>query len=70
MLVFGSVARAEDDAESDLDLIVEIAPDCLRLLDLIGLGHEISDVLGVDIATPEMLKSSIRDHVLAEARPW
>jgi predicted nucleotidyltransferase len=71
VLVFGSVARGEDDAESDLDLIVEIPPDRLRLLDLIELGHEISDVLGVevDIGTPEMLKRSIRNQVLAEARP-
>jgi predicted nucleotidyltransferase/DNA-binding XRE family transcriptional regulator len=71
VLVFGSVARGEDDAESDLDLIVEIPPDRLRLLDLIELGHEISDVLGVevDIGTPEMLKGSIRSQVLAEARP-
>ncbi|MHB1711811.1 MAG: helix-turn-helix domain-containing protein [Acidimicrobiales bacterium] len=66
VLVFGSVARGEDDAESDLDLIVEIPPDRLRLLDLIELGHEISDVLGVevDIGTPEMLKRSIRNQVL------
>ncbi|MGC8514002.1 MAG: helix-turn-helix domain-containing protein [Acidimicrobiales bacterium] len=71
VLVFGSVARGGDDAESDLDLIVEIPPDRLRLLDLIELGHEISDALGVevDIATPEMLKRSIRNQVLAEARP-
>ena len=71
VLVFGSVARGEDDAESDLDLIVEIPPERLRLLDLIELGHEVSDALGVkvDIGTPEMLKPSIRERVVAEARP-
>jgi len=71
VLVFGSVARGEDDAESDLDLLVEIPPDRLRLFDLLALGHEVSDALGVevDIGTPEMLKPAIRDQVLAEARP-
>ncbi len=38
VLVFGSVARGEDDVESDLDLIVEIPPERLRLLDLIELA--------------------------------
>ncbi len=71
VLVFGSVARGEDDAESDLDLLIEIPPERLRLLDLLELGHELSDALGikVDVGTPEMLKASIRDQVLAEARP-
>ncbi len=71
VLVFGSVARGEDDAESDLDLLVEIPPERLRLFDLLELGHEISDALGVkvDIGTPEMLKPTIRAQVLAEARP-
>ena len=71
VLVFGSVARGEDDAESDLDLIVEIPADRLRLLDLIELGHELSDALGVkvDIGTLEMLKPNFREQVLAEARP-
>jgi predicted nucleotidyltransferase len=67
--IFGSTARKEDDSESDLDLLVEIPPERLRLLDLIELGNEISDILGckVDIGTPEMLKPSIRQQVLSEA---
>lgn len=71
VLVFGSVARGDDDAESDIDLLVEIPRERLRLLDLLELGHEVSDALGVevDIGTPEMLKPSIRDEVMAEARP-
>lgn len=69
--IFGSTARNEDDSESDLDLLVEIPPERLRLLGLIELGNEISDILGVvvDIGTPEMLKPSIRQQVLSEAIP-
>lgn len=69
--IFGSVARNEDDTESDLDLLVEIPPDRLRLLDLIELGYRISDLLGVevDIGTPEMLRTSVRQKILSEALP-
>lgn len=71
VLVFGSVARGDDSAGSDIDLLVEIPPERLRLLDLLELGHQIGDLLGVpvDIATPEMLKPRLRAEVLAEARP-
>ncbi|WP_298347102.1 helix-turn-helix domain-containing protein [Ferrimicrobium sp.] len=71
VLVFGSVARGEDNADSDLDLLVEIPTDRIRLFELFTLGHEISEILGikVDIGTPEMLRPSIRERVLAEARP-
>ncbi len=67
----GSAARGEDDAKSDLDLLVEIPPERLHLFDLLELGHEVSDAPGVevDIGTPDMLKPAIRDQVLAEAHP-
>ena len=71
ILVFGSVARGEDDPDSDLDLLVDIAPEKLRLFDLQDLEDELSELLGfkVDVGTPEMLKPRIRERVLAEARP-
>ncbi len=71
VLVFGSVARGEDNADSDLDILVEIPADRIRLYEIFALGHEISEILGikVDIGTPEMLRPSIRNQVLAEARP-
>ncbi len=71
VFVFGSVAKGEDGPESDLDLLVDIPSERLRLLDLIQLGIEVGDLLGVkvDIGTSEMLRPGIRQQVLSEARP-
>jgi uncharacterized protein len=67
--VFGSVARGEDRADSDLDLLVEfIKPK--SLLSLVGVEHQFEDALGrkVDLVTPAALSPYIRDQVLREAR--
>ena len=64
--VFGSVARAEDTADSDLDLIVEQG----TLLDLVHIENLLGDLLGVhvDVATVEILTPHTRARALAEAR--
>lgn len=68
--VFGSVARGEADADSDLDFLVDMEMG-RNLLDLGGLLMELSDLLGcpVDIVTEKGLRSRIRERVLAEAIP-
>jgi predicted nucleotidyltransferase len=66
--VFGSVARDEATAKSDVDLIVdyEVKPG---LLDFIALKQDLSEALGVevDLATPESLRPEFKDDILAEA---
>ena len=66
--IFGSVARGEADAASDLDLLVEMEPG-RSLLDLGGLLMELQDLLGcrVDVVTEKGLRERIRDRVLREA---
>jgi predicted nucleotidyltransferase len=66
--VFGSVARGQSDAASDIDLLVEMAPD-RSLLDRIALIHDLQDLLGwpVDVINERALHRAIRDRVLAEA---
>jgi predicted nucleotidyltransferase len=66
--IFGSVARGEADAASDLDLLVEMEPS-RSLLDLGGLLMELQDLLGcrVDVVTEKGLRERIRDRVLKEA---
>jgi uncharacterized protein len=66
--VFGSVARGEADAASDLDFLVEMEPG-RSLLDLGGLLMELQDLLGcrVDVVTEKGLRERIRDRVLKEA---
>lgn len=68
--VFGSVARGESDADSDVDFLVEMEPG-RSLLDLGGLLMELQEVLGcqVDVVTQKGLRARIREHVLAEAVP-
>jgi len=66
--VFGSVARGEEDVASDIDFLVELAPD-RSLFDLGGLLYELRQILGVDVdvVTENGLRARIREKVLSEA---
>jgi uncharacterized protein len=68
--VFGSVARGEADAASDIDVLVDFEPG-RSLLDLAALLVDLEDLLGhpVDVVTEPGLKARIRQRVLAEAVP-
>ena len=68
--VFGSVARGEADAESDIDFLVELE-EGRSLFDLGGLLMDLQELLGrkVDVVTPDGLRARIKDDVLAEAVP-
>lgn len=66
--VFGSVARHEAVAGSDLDLLVDASPGT-GLLALSEFALEVEDLLDVptQVATERGLKSRIRARVVAEA---
>lgn len=66
--LFGSVARGEADAKSDIDLLVDMEAG-RSLLDLSGLLIELEDLLGcnVDVVTERGLRGRIRERVLREA---
>lgn len=66
--LFGSVARGEDQPDSDLDLLVEMEPG-RSLLDHIALKQDLEDLLGreVDVVTEASLHPRLRDRVLREA---
>lgn len=68
--VFGSVARGEATANSDIDILVSMEPG-RSLMDLGGLLYELQNLLGVDvdIVTENGLRARIRDQVLREAIP-
>jgi predicted nucleotidyltransferase len=67
--VFGSVARGEDQADSDVDLLVEMEDD-RSLLDLVGLEQELEELLkrGVDVLTDVSIHPALRSRITAEAR--
>lgn len=68
--VFGSMSRTEANAESDVDLLVDLGDDC-SLLDRIALIQELEDLLGrrVDLVNQKNLHWYIRDKVTKEAIP-
>jgi hypothetical protein len=68
--VFGSVARGQADAASDVDFLVELGPQ-VSVLDLGGFLAELQQLLGckVDVVTVNGLRPRIRQRVLEEAVP-
>jgi uncharacterized protein len=68
--LFGSVARGEAGAESDVDFLVELEPN-RSLLDHAGLLLDLEEYLAckVDVVTERGLKPRIKDRVLREAVP-
>jgi uncharacterized protein len=68
--VFGSVARGDNDADSDVDFLVEMEPR-RTLFDLSGLLIDLESLLHVhvDVVTERGLRPKIRERVLSEALP-
>lgn len=66
--IFGSVARGDARQDSDVDLLVRMAPD-RTLFDLAALHADLEQLLGrpVDVGTAESLKEGIRERVLRDA---
>ena len=67
--VFGSVARGEVTKDSDVDLLVDMEPEC-SLLDMVSLQVALRELLGrkVDVVTEASIYWLIRRRVLREAR--
>lgn len=66
--IFGSYARGDFHADSDLDLLVDVDAGA-TLLDLVGLQHFLEDRLPckVDIVTRRSLREELRASVFSEA---
>ncbi len=68
--VFGSTARGTDGSESDIDLLVDVAPG-VGLFGLARLEVALSDLLGlpVDVIPAHSLKDRIAEAVLKDGVP-
>ena len=68
--VFGSMARGEADATSDVDFLVRLDPG-VTLFQHAALSRELAALLGckVDVISERGLRPRIRDQVLAQAIP-
>ena len=66
--VFGSVARGDSGADSDIDLLVDVESD-RTLLDVIGLEQDLEQLLGahVEVLTERGLSPYLQQQILSEA---
>lgn len=62
--VFGSAAKGDDNTESDLDLLVDLAPGT-SFYDVVAMEDEIAELLGLEVevasartATKEMQRTA------------
>jgi uncharacterized protein len=68
--LFGSRARGDDSPDSDIDIMVEIAPDArMDLFQYVGIVQYIEELFPgrVDVANREGLKAPVRPHVERDA---
>lgn len=65
--IFGSFARGESTADSDVDLLVRFSKK-KSLLDLVRIERELSTVLGrkVDLLTEASVSPYLRERIRAE----
>ncbi len=63
--LFGSYARGEADADSDIDLLVELDYDRLRAFDFVDMYLDLQDMLDckVDLVSDEALSRHIKPYV-------
>ena len=68
--VFGSVARGEARQDSDLDLLVDTAPETSSWFPA-GLVLDLEEILGckVEVVTEKGLNPYLKERVLQEALP-
>lgn len=68
--LFGSFARGEETADSDIDLLVEMEPN-RSLFDIIALKLDIEDLTGrtVDVVTIKGVSSYLAEKISKEAIP-
>ena len=68
--IFGSVARNQATAESDIDILVELK-ERMGLFGFIALQQQLEDALHkkVDLVEYEALKPRIREKILREQIP-
>lgn len=67
---FGSVLREDFGPESDIDVLVEFAPDSgIGLFEFVDLQRELAEILGreVDLHTPASLSHFFREDVVDSA---
>ncbi|MDD3925224.1 MAG: nucleotidyltransferase family protein [bacterium] len=68
LALFGSVARGEEDAESDIDMLVEFSRP-VGFFTFLDVKEYLENLLGkeVDLVTYDALKRQLRQRILQES---
>lgn len=68
LAIFGSVARNEAQPDSDIDVLVEFS-EPVGMFHFMRVKRQLELLLGieVDLATPDIIRESMRPQVLSEA---
>jgi hypothetical protein len=69
--IFGSVARGEQTATSDIDLLYVLMPEVRLGWEIEDLNDELNELFGrhVDLVPKSKIHRRIRASILAESRP-
>jgi len=68
--LFGSLARGEEHPGSDIDIVIDLAPDlAIDVYQYVGLKNYIEDLFPspVDVVDRDTIKPLIRDSVIKES---
>jgi uncharacterized protein len=70
--IFGSVARGEDQLDSDVDLLYVLKPGARLGFRIFDLEDELAALFGrpVDLVARKSINKYLREQVLAEAQPF
>lgn len=68
--LFGSYARGDEKAESDVDILVRRGNQSLSLFDFISMKDEISDILNkkVDLISEKAVIPYFKDHIFHDLK--
>lgn len=68
--IFGSTVRGEDHEGSDVDILVDFPPGT-DIIDIIGIQHELTDLLGVpvDLVPRDGIKERVRSRAAKDLLP-
>jgi predicted nucleotidyltransferase len=67
---FGSVARGDAGPESDIDILVDIAPEAeIGVYEYVAIAQFLEDIfpIRVDVANRRTLKTLVRPHIERDA---
>ena len=70
--LFGSVARGDATASSDIDILVDLSPDKGNmLLRIAGIGEELRSILAVnvDVIAPSFMRTPVSDTATRDLVP-